>query len=110
MAYKKMAILNEDRGFCLKDEGFGGRSLCSANILSADTVSKCIWEMTLRGKGRGMELVMGYVDNQKIDTFSNSNWLGKSQHEVGLYAVKRYPPRIYTNGKTIKMDKKFKFS
>ena len=47
------------------------RSLCSANMLSADTDLVVRWEMTLQGKRRGtaMNLTMGFVDAVHIEEF-----------------------------------------
>ena len=105
-SHDEFALMNDGKSFNKSHVCY--RSLCSTKVLSSDIV-KARWEMTLRQRGKGIALLMGFIDGRYIGNFDNSKAIGGSQYESALLVMDNCYPTVMTNGKTTAIHKRWKY-
>lgn len=75
---KMIEVWKNGKGFTLSGASmhFNAKSIYSTNLIpnsiSSSSGSKVQWELTLRKKGRKLELVMGFIDLNSISKWKNT--------------------------------------
>ena len=104
-----MYILREDGKTFVCKYSWGARSICSKNLLSADSASIVRWEMTLKERGGGSHLRMGYIDGDHIEDFEDDEMIAKSKHGLALSVVDTLRPEVIQNDKISKRLQDWRF-
>ena len=85
------------------------RSVCSKNLLSADTISCVKWKIRMIQKGKQTALLMGFVDAEHVSEFNEEKEIGRNEHEIALDINDGYYPMRWTKTKDSAIVKDWKF-